>query len=71
MHRPHEFKNAALRDVFKTLQAAGHTKLWLVPGETLLGDDGDATVDGTHPTDVGFMRMAESLEPTLREALKK
>ncbi len=67
--RSHEFKNIALREVFKTLQSAGHDKLWLVPGDTLLGDDGDATVDGTHPTDVGFKRMAEAIEPTLREAL--
>jgi len=27
-------------------------------------------VDGTHPTDLGFMRMADALEPVLREALK-
>ncbi len=67
--RSHEFKNAALRDVFKTLQQLGHKKLWLVPGNTLLGDDGDATVDGTHPTDLGFMRMADALEPTLCSAL--
>lgn len=49
--------------------ALSHDKLWLVPGDTLLGDDGDTTVDGTHPTDVGFIRMAEAIEPTLREAL--
>ena len=67
--RSHEFKNAALRDVFKALRNSGHDKLWLVPGDTLLGDDGDATVDGTHPTDLGFHRMADALEPTLREAL--
>ena len=31
---------------------------------------GEATVDGTHPTDLGFARMADAIEPTLRRALK-
>jgi lysophospholipase L1-like esterase len=35
-----------------------------------LGSDGEATVDGTHPTDLGFMRMADAIEPTLHRALK-
>jgi len=26
-------------------------------------------VDGTHPTDVGFLRMADTMEPVLRELL--
>jgi len=37
-----------------------------VPGEYLLGDDGEATVDSSHPTDLGFARMADALEPVLR-----
>jgi hypothetical protein len=43
--------------------------LLLVDGETLLGDDGDATVDGVHPTDLGFWRMATVLEPILKSVL--
>ena len=35
----------------------------------LLGDDGDATVDSSHPTDLGFMRHADVFEPVLRSAL--
>ena len=31
---------------------------------------GEGTVDGTHPTDLGFLRMADAIEPTLRRALK-
>jgi lysophospholipase L1-like esterase len=38
--------------------------------DDLYGHDGEATVDGVHPTDVGFMRMAAVLEPAIRKALK-
>jgi hypothetical protein len=35
-----------------------------------LGDDFDeATVDGVHPTDLGFLRMSEVLARTLRPLL--
>ncbi|MBI2191500.1 MAG: SGNH/GDSL hydrolase family protein [Planctomycetes bacterium] len=62
----HEPKNAELRAAFARLLAAGTSGLHLVPGEYLLGHDGEATVDGTHPTDVGFLRMADRLVPVLR-----
>jgi len=68
--RVHEPRNAALRDVFRRLQEVGMPGLWLVAGETLLGDDGEATVDGAHPTDVGFLRLADALEPILRDCLR-
>jgi lysophospholipase L1-like esterase len=41
-----------------------------MPGAGLLGGDGEATVDGTHPTDLGFMRIAEALRPVLERALR-
>lgn len=40
--------------------------LYWIPGERLLGDDSEGTVDGVHPTDIGFLRMAEALAPHLR-----
>ena len=67
----YESKNRVLRDVHDRLIAAGLTNLHYVPGEPLLGSDGDATVDGTHPTDLGFHRIADALEPVLRRALGK
>ena len=63
-------KNAALRAAHERLIAAGISGLHYVPGEALLGGDGEAAVDGTHPTDLGFMRMAEALEPVLRKLLE-
>ncbi len=62
--------NARLREIYEKLVKAGDKRLLYVSSEKLLGDDGEGTVDGTHPTDVGFMRMAEAIEPALKRALK-
>jgi lysophospholipase L1-like esterase len=61
--------NDAVRDAFDRLIASGMTNLHLVPGDALLGDDGEATVDGTHPTDLGFMRMAQVLTPIIQSLI--
>jgi lysophospholipase L1-like esterase len=66
MREAYRTKNAALRAQHERLMASGVKGLHYVPGETLLGEDGEATVDGAHPTDVGFLRIAQALEPALR-----
>ena len=49
----------------------GDRKVWFVNGVDLLGktDLDLCSVDGAHPTDIGFLRMADALEPLLREIL--
>lgn len=64
-------KNAALRTAFEQLQAKGVKGLTYVPRAGLLGDDDEGTVDGTHPTDLGFYRFAEKLVPVLRKVYVK
>ena len=59
-------RRAELRKAYDRLMADAIADLHYVPGETLLGDDGDATVDSSHPNDLGFMRLADALEPVLR-----
>ncbi|WGU97614.1 SGNH/GDSL hydrolase family protein [Paenibacillus dendritiformis] len=42
-------------------------------GSTLLGTDEtrfECTVDGVHPTDLGFMRMADKLNPVFKQLLQ-
>lgn len=56
---------AALREAFDRLQQDGVEGLTYVEGEHLLGDDGEGAVDSSHPTDLGFWRMADALEPVL------
>lgn len=68
--RSYMAKNEALRAVRDELLADGIGDLHYVPGDDLLGDDGEATVDGSHATDVGFLRMAEVLAPVLRSILE-
>ena len=62
--------NARLRELYQRLVRAGDKKLLYVPAAKLLGADAEGTVDGTHPTDLGFMRMADAIEPALRRAVK-
>jgi hypothetical protein len=61
--------NARLREVFDRLTRAGQKRIYYFRAEQLLGDDGEATVDGSHPTDLGFLRMADRFEPLLRRVL--
>jgi lysophospholipase L1-like esterase len=70
-HARYSDANARLLEIYNRLRKAGDKHLLYVSATDLLGADGEATVDGTHPTDLGFMRMAEAIEPTLRRALKQ
>jgi lysophospholipase L1-like esterase len=65
-----ETSNRALRAVLAELQSAGVRGLHHVPADDLFGSDGEATVDGTHATDVGFLRLAAAIRPVLERALR-
>lgn len=56
----------ALRNVFARLKGEGVKELHYLAGDSLLGQDGDDTVDGSHPTDLGFFRQARTLLGVLR-----
>lgn len=64
-------RREAIWETYVRARAEGDTKVWFVDGVTLFGDaDRDAcTMDGAHPNDLGFYRMAENLLPILKEAL--
>jgi lysophospholipase L1-like esterase len=66
-----EAKNSAFRKVYQNLQRAGVKNIYYIPAADLLGADGEATVDGIHPTDVGFERMANAFEPVLKRILQR
>jgi hypothetical protein len=65
----HRNRHAALRSVFEKLRASGLKGLYYLEGENLLGEDGEATVDGSHPTDLGMVRYATAYEKMLRMIL--
>ncbi|SFI29590.1 SGNH/GDSL hydrolase family protein [Planctomicrobium piriforme] len=58
-----------LQEFHARLKADGDQHLFIVSAENLIGTDGEATVDALHPTDAGFLRMADVLEPAIRQAL--
>ena len=63
-------RNIAMTQLFKRLKKAGEKKIYYVSSKKMLGNDGDATVDGSHFTDLGAMRYVENIMPTLKKALK-
>jgi hypothetical protein len=64
-----EGNQRALREAFLRLQNQGVKNLHYLEGKGLLGADGEDTVDGSHPTDLGFMRQADAFETALRPIL--
>ncbi len=68
--RSYAKSNAALREIFEQRVKAGDRKLFYIRGDKLLGDDGQGTVDRVHPSDLGFMRMADVIEPVLKRAVR-
>ncbi|QDU37243.1 hypothetical protein Mal4_15530 [Maioricimonas rarisocia] len=65
-----ESSQAALREAYERLKAAGDENLYYIEGDDLLGDDGEGTVDSSHPTDLGFMRQADAMARVLRPILE-
>lgn len=70
---PHAFARRRLAhlETYTNALKNGDRNVYFVDGWTLFGgrDRDMCTVDGTHPTDLGFWRMAEAIEPALRVAL--
>lgn len=58
-------------NVVREKKSAGDHNIWFLDGGTLLGEDAhECTVDGVHPTDLGFLRIANAMEPMVREILR-
>jgi hypothetical protein len=60
-------KNAALREVFDAIKAGGDANMELLSSEPMIGRDNEASVDGIHFTDLGFMRYADYLYPYIKK----
>mgnify|MGYP001584989324 CR=1 FL=1 len=63
-------KNQELKRAYDTLKESGIKQLYYRKGDGLIGDDYEGTVDGVHPNDIGMLRIAEELEPTIRKLVK-
>jgi len=60
-----------LKQAYSSLQSEGIKYIYYLSGNQLLDDDRDnlATVDGSHPTDLGFMRQADAFYAGLKPIL--
>lgn len=64
-----EESRAAFQAAFERLKREGVKGLFYLKGEGLLGSDGEATVDSSHPSDLGYVRQADAFEKALRPLL--
>lgn len=64
-------KNAAQKELFERLRRQGEKLIYYVPADKLIGNDGEATVDGIHFTDLGMERYARVMLPVMKKALRK
>ena len=65
----HALKWAEYRRIYDALRAEGLSQLSYMEGRDLFGADSEASFDSVHPSDLGFLRMADALEPVLRAVI--
>lgn len=63
-------KNAKVREIFNSLVSKGEKHIEFIPSTDMIGDDGEAAVDGIHFTDLGMKRYSEWILPYLEKAIK-
>ena len=68
-HEP--FFELIRRKSYRHAVEKGDENVYFVDGERFYGDHDRelCSIDITHPNDIGFLRMADTLEPVIREAL--
>lgn len=66
----HRDNRAAYRDAYRRLISSGIRKLAYLEGSHLLPDDGEGTVDGSHPNDVGMASYAAAYAEELKRLLQ-
>lgn len=65
----YEEKWKEFRRIYDALRRDGVGFLHYIEGRSLFGDDAEASPDSSHPSDLGFMRMADTLTPVIRSLL--
>lgn len=65
-------RREVIRKTYENAIARGDKNVYFIDGESFWADLDDpctCTVDGCHPTDLGFFFMAKGIEPVLKQAL--
>ena len=71
IHKEVTEKNMAQRRLYEKLKKSGEKKIYYINAEGMIGDDGEATVDSIHFTDLGAMRYVEHVLPVIKKTLRK
>lgn len=64
-----EQQNQEFKKTFDKLHAENPKDIYYIKSKELMGTDHEATVDGTHLTDLGFMRISATIIKYLKKAL--
>ena len=64
-------KNQTLNEIFNSLKKKGEKDIYLIHSEKMIGEDGEATVDGIHFTDLGMIRYANLITPFIKKMIKR
>lgn len=63
-------RNETINAFFKSLKKRGEKNIYMLSSKDIIGNDGEATVDGSHFTDLGFMRYSKILYPIINKRIK-
>lgn len=65
-------RREVIRHTYESARKRGDENVYFVDGEQLFRGyaDTDCTVDGSHPNDLGFFRMAEKIGAVVERCLK-
>ena len=63
-------KNDTLKEIFNRLKKEDEKNIIFISSKNMLGEDGEATVDGVHFTDLGMTRYADLVCPIKKKAIK-
>ena len=63
-------KNDTLKEIFNRLKKENEKNIIFISSKNMLGEDGEATIDGIHFTDLGMMRYADLVCPIIKKAIK-
>jgi len=70
-------RRAVAFSTYMYAKCAGDERVWFIDGEKLFDSNGivadrrACTIDGCHPNDLGFYRMAQTIYPVLKDVLEK
>lgn len=67
-----KLRREIIRKTYENALAAGDSNVYFIDGETFYGEKDRelCSIDTVHPNDIGFLRMADTIEPVMKKILK-